>query len=147
MDPIEVVWLYSHYYGDMLFTAQRLFQINEGYAAVSMLLNATELIFKSMRDKFNQTFNQDLAALCEDGIIDNEEWSLFNQEGSGIRAIRNIMTHKNAYMYCFESPDGKALPFTEADTWMTIYSNYAPAIFATLGNAIQRYNKKIWEIN
>ena len=135
---IENVWLYSHYYGDMLFTAQRLNDANEGYAAVIILFNAAELIFKSLRENFKENFNQDISALCAAGILSEEEKKFFIDEEYGVHRIRNYMTHRNAYQFCFEAPNGKALPFIEADTWIEIYGNIAPVTMAFLSNAITR---------
>lgn len=38
----------------------------------------------------------------------------------------------------FEAPEGKALPFIEADTWMEIYNSVAPMCFVILNNAVVR---------
>lgn len=136
---IESVWLYSHYYGDMLFTAQRLFSSNEGYAAVTILFNAMELLFKSLRDNFKGTFNQDVTDLYQKSILTEEEKFFLIDENVGIHKTRNYMTHRNAYQYCFESPEGKALPFVEADTWIEIYEYMAPICIRIMKNAVVRY--------
>lgn len=138
-DCIESVWLYSHYYGDMLFAAQRLHTIGEGYAAVTILFNAMELIFKSLRENFKGTFNQDVSDLCQKNILTENEKNFLIDENAGIHKIRNYMTHRNAYQYCFENPEGKALPFVEADTWIEIYAHIAPICIRIMNNAVVRH--------
>lgn len=139
---IESVWLYSHYYGDMLFTAQRLYATNEGYAAITILFNAMELLFKSLRENFKGTFNQDVLDLHQKNYLTEEEKIFLIDENVGIHKIRNYMTHRNAYQYCFESPEGKSLPFIEADTWMQIYEYIAPICIKIMNNALVRHREK-----
>ena len=67
-DQIDSIWLYSRYYGNMVSTAQRLYDDEEGYAAVVILLNATELIFKSLRENYSDNFNRDIVALADENI-------------------------------------------------------------------------------
>jgi len=43
-------------------------------------------------------------------ILSEEDYHFLASKESGIRGIRNIMTHRNAYQYCLEGTDGKALP-------------------------------------
>lgn len=144
-DCIECVWLYSHYYGDMLFTAQRLYTADEGYAAVTILFNAMELLFKSLRENFKGTFNQDVADLHQRGFLTEDEKYFLIDENVGIHKTRNYMTHRNAYQYCFESPEGAALPFVEADTWIEIYANIAPTCIRIMNNAVVRCRENTTE--
>lgn len=137
-DCIESVWLYSHYYGDMLFTSQRLYSLAEGYAAIIILFNTLELVFKSLRENFKGTFSEDVSDLYKKKLLTEEEQLFLIDDMVGIHKIRNCMTHRNAYQYCFEAPDGKALPFIEADTWMEIYNSVAPMCFIILNNAVVR---------
>lgn len=137
-DKIEYIWQYSRYYGNMISTAQRLYNNEEGYAAVVILFNATELIFKSLRENYSDNFNRDISALVDMGLLTLSEKDFFDSKEYGLREIRNIMTHREAYQYCLESPEGKALPFVEADTWTILYENYAPKIIDILYQAIIR---------
>ena len=134
----EYIWKYSHYYGDMIFTALRLRDSGEGYAATVILFNATELIFKSIRENFKDNFNQDIKSLSKLGFLSEEERDFFENKQYGIREIRNIMTHREAYRYCFESLDGKALPFIEPETWTLLFDSYAPQIVSILYNVLTR---------
>ena len=138
-DCIENVWLYSHYYGDMLLAAQRLYTTNEGYAAVTILFNAMELLFKSLRENFKGTFNQDVTVLYQKNFLTEDEKFFLIDENAGIHKMRNYMTHRNAYQYCFEGPEGKALPFVEADTWIELYAYIAPTCIRIMNNAVVRY--------
>ena len=137
-DKIEYIWQYSRYYGNMISTAQRLYNNEEGYAAVVILFNATELIFKSLRENYSDNFNRDISALVDMGLLTLSEKDFFDSKEYGLREIRNIMTHREAYQYCLESPEGKALSFVEADTWTILYENYAPKIIDILYQAIIR---------
>ena len=139
-DKIECVWQYSRYYGDMLFTSLRLYDSGEGYSATAILFNAVELIFKSFRENYEENFNQDIAALTEAGVLTADEKDFFDSPQYGIRKIRNIMTHREAYQYCLEDSNGKALPFVEADTWMLLYGNYSDRIIDIVYNALIRSN-------
>lgn len=141
-DKIDSIWLHSKYYGDMIFTAQRLYNDGEGYAATVILFNATELIFKSVRENYKQKFSEDIADLSAIGLLSDEEKKLFEDKAYGIREIRNIMTHREAYQYCLETANGKVLPFIEADTWMVLYEEYAPLVIDILYNILQR-NKSL----
>lgn len=129
---IDEIWQYSHYYGDMLFTSLRLHENEEDYAAILVLFNAMELICKSVRENYNQNFLQDLSDLKNNNILSEEDYHFLASKESGIRGIRNIMTHRNAYQYCLEGTDGKALPFAEPGTWTIVFESYAPRIIQIL---------------
>jgi len=97
-----------------------------------------ELVFKSLLESFKGNFNQDIKALSEMGILIEAECDFFENKQYGIREIRNIMTHREAYQYCFEGPNGKAFPFIEQETWTFIFEEYAPQIIGILYNALIR---------
>lgn len=137
-NQIEFIWQYSHYYGDMLFTALRLHSKEESYSAMLILFNAVELIFKSIRENYNQNFNQDINALTQAEILTEEEKAFFNNEECGLRYIRNIMTHKEAYQYCIEDSNGIVFPFTEQDTWALLFAQYSEKIISIIYNALCR---------
>ena len=122
----------------MLFTSQRLYVANEGYAAVTILFNAMELLFKSLRENFKGTFNQDVSDLHQKNILTEEETFFLVDENVGVHKTRNYMIHRNAYQFCFESPYGKALPFVDADTWIEIYAHIAPICIKIMNNAVVR---------
>lgn len=137
-DKIEFIWQYSHYYSDMLFTSLRLYDNGEGYAATVVLFNAVELVFKSLRDNYKDNFNHDIKALRDAGILTETEKEFFDNKNYGIREIRNIMTHREAYKYCLEDSDGKALPFIEPSTWLLVFEKYSETIIDILYNALIR---------
>ena len=105
---------------------------------IAILFNAVELIFKSFRENYEENFNQDIAVLTEAGLLTADEKDFFDNPQYGIRKIRNIMTHREAYQYCLEDSNGKALPFIETDTWMLLYENYSERIVDILYNALIR---------
>ena len=120
-NKLNSIWHYSHYYGDMLFSAKRLYDNEEPYAAVMILFNATELLLKSVRGNYSKTFSEDVETLVKQGILTVEEQKYLNDE-MGIKNIRNIMTHRNAYQYCLESLEGKAFTFSDPETWSIIFA-------------------------
>lgn len=140
---IDEIWQYSRYYGDMIVTSLRLHDEEEDYAAISVLFNALELICKSVRDNFNQNFLEDLSDLKYRNILSDKDYEFLANKEIGIRGIRNIMTHKNAYQYCLEDFEGKALPFSETGTWTLIFESYAPRIIRILYEII---NKSSWKL-
>lgn len=139
---IDKIWQYSRYYGDMLFTSLRLHDNEEDYAAILVLFNVMEVICKSVRENYNQNFLDDLLDLKNKNILSEEDYEFLASKESGIRGIRNIMTHRNAYQYCLEDPDGNALPFAEPGTWTIIFESYAPRIIQSLFEII---NKSHWK--
>ncbi len=138
INNIDIIWGYSHYYGDMIATVMRLHEEEEDYAAILILFNAMELVFKSLRGNFNQNINQDLEELKNKKILTEDEFLFLNNKENGIREIRNIMTHRNAYQYCIEDADGVALPFSDSGTWSIIYDLYAPRIIDILVRSIHK---------
>ena len=134
---LEYIWQYSKYYGDMLATTKRLYDDEEYYASIMILFNATELICKSVRDNYTGNFANDLKWLNEHGLLNDEDYSFLDGKENGIRSIRNIMMHRDAYQYCLESENGKALPFTESDTWQLVYDSYAPSIIEILSKLVR----------
>lgn len=129
---MQEIWQYSRYYGDMLYTALRLHDNEEDYAATLVLFNALELICKSVRGNYNQNFSQDLSNLRSKNLLSEDEYEFFSNNEYGIRGIRNKMMHRDAYQYYLEGSDGIVLPFAEDETWTIIFNNYAPRIIQIL---------------
>jgi hypothetical protein len=77
-------------------------------------------------------------------ILSEEDYDFLASKESGIRGIRNIMTHRNAYQYCLEGTDGKALHFAEPGTWTIVFESYAPRIIQILYEII---NNSHWKID
>jgi hypothetical protein len=139
---MDEIWRYSRYYGDMLFTAFRLHAEKEDYAAILVLFNVMELICKSVRENYNQNFLEDLSDLKNRNILSEENYEFLANKESGIRGIRNIMTHRDAYQYYFENSEGKALPFAEMGTWGIVFDSFAPRIIQILHEIIDNSNWK-----
>lgn len=135
---IDEIWQYSRYYGDMLFTALRLHDDEEDYAAILVLFNTMELICKSVRENYNQNFLEDLSDLKNKNILSEENYEFLANKESGIRGIRNIMAHRDAYQYCLEDSNGKALPFAEVGTWTIIFESYTLKIIKILYEIIDK---------
>lgn len=133
----EYIWQYSKYYGDMMATTKRLYDNGEYYTSVTLLFNVTELICKAVKDDYAGNFSNDLKWLNEHGLLNDEDYSFLDGKENGMRNIRNIMMHRDAYQYCLESENGKALPFTESDTWQLVYASYAPRIIEILSKLVR----------
>lgn len=142
-EMIDEIWQYSHYYGDMLSTALRLHDNEEDYAAILVLFNTMELICKSVRENYNKNFLEDLSYLKDKNILTEENYGFLANKEYGIRGIRNVMTHRDAYQHCLEDSNGMALPFAEVETWTIIFKNYAPRIIKILYEVI---NNSHWKI-
>lgn len=140
IELLDKIWQYSRYYGDMLFTSIRLHDNEEDYAAILVLFNVMELICKSVRENYNQNLSDDLLDLKNKNILSEEDYEFLSNKEYGIREIRNIMTHRNAYQYFFEDINGKALPFAEPSTWTIIFESYAPRIIQILYDIIIKSN-------
>lgn len=138
--PIDNIWQYSHYYGDMVATTIRLHDIGEDYAATTILFNALELIFKSIRGNFNQNMAEDMLELKNKSLITEDEYTFLNDNENGVRKIRNIATHRNADQYCIEDQEGIKYLFAVSETWTFIYNSYAPRIITILETAIDKSN-------
>lgn len=139
---IEYIWQFSKYGADMLNTACRLYDKDEWYAATSILFNAIEFLLKAFREDYRENLVQDINSLKTAGLITEEEESFFNNNRNGLRRIRNIMTHKDAYEYFFEAPDGILYPFNEMDTWDDIFVFFAPRSIEILFSVLKRINEK-----
>lgn len=140
METVDKIWQYSHYYGDMVATAVRLHLAEEDYAAMLILFNVMELIFKSVRENYSQNITDDLEYLKSKKLLSENEYMFLNNKENGVRCIRNIMMHRNAYQYCLENEDGIALPFADAGTWIIVYNLYAPKIITILENVLDKAN-------
>lgn len=135
-DILDRIWLYSKYYGEMIATAIRLNELGESYAALLILFNVMELIFKSLRESDTHNLINDIQWLHENGYLTDEEKSFLNSE-NGVRNLRNKMTHKDFYEYCIEIDD-KAYPFADKETWNVLYEQIAPTLIFIIYNAVSR---------
>lgn len=136
-DHIERIWLFSKYYSDLLRSSFRLYDFNEWYAACLVLFNATELIIKASLGDYGNNFNQDIKSLKNLRIITDEEYDFFENSDFGIRKIRNIMTHRDAYEYALTDSYGINYMLSEDDTWKIIFEKNAPKIVEILDNVVQ----------
>ena len=131
----EAIWLNSHNYGELLMTVSRLADYEEYFAAMLILFNAEELIFKAALEDYNHNLIHDLKALRESGAIGEIEYFFLSNDESGMRRIRNIITHKERYDYYLEeSSNGSKLyhSFAEEETWKFVYDLYSDIIFNIL---------------
>ena len=124
----------------MLNTACCLYDKDEWYAATLILFNAIELLLKAYREDFRKGFFQDIESLKVEGLITEDEKSFFDNKNNGLRLIRNLITHKDAYEYFFVSPDGILYPFSEADTWELVFHFFAPRSIEILFFVLKRIN-------
>lgn len=135
---MDDIFLYSHYYGNMLYLSKHLYDNEEGYAAVVILFNSIELIFKSVRENYGENFHDDIDIMKERNLLNESEYKFLTVNKNSVRKIRNLMMHKDASQYFFEDNSGVLWPFTESETWMKIYENFAPQVIAILGRLVKK---------
>lgn len=133
---IESMWLYSKNYSSLLSTVVRLRENGESYAALLVLFNMMELVFKSIREDDTHNLIDDVNWLYDNGLLTENEKQFINSE-NGVRTIRNKMTHKDCYSYCIEIND-VAYPFAEKETWDIIYDLIAPNTILIISNVISQ---------
>ena len=133
---IDRIWVFSKFYGDLLFTAKKLNQDGESYAAFLLLFNVLELICKSLRESDNGNLMTDIEWLANNGLITADEME-FLSGSEGIRKVRNIMTHRNPYAYFYQI-EGVVYSFADKETWDYLYELFAPRTIKILRNAIDR---------
>lgn len=85
---IESMWLYSKYYSNLLSTVVRLRENGESYAALLVLFNMMELVFKSIREDDTHNLIDDVNWLYDNGLLTENEKQFINSE-NGVRTIRN----------------------------------------------------------
>lgn len=134
------IGLYSKYYGEMIETSFRLNQMEESYAALLVLFNTMELIFKSVRETDKKNLSDDIVWLKNNGFITDEEYAFLNDEDNGIRVLRNKMTHKDCYEYCIDI-DNTAYPFADKDTWGKIFTIIFPQLLIILYEVICKFSE------
>ncbi len=137
MKELDVIWSYSKYYADILSSAVRLSQIGKYRSSLIILLNAFELVVKSVREDDRKNLIDDIKWLKENCYIDEEEESFLNDEANGIRKIRNLMMHRDLYMYVVEVND-VAYFFADEGTWKMLYDMVAMKLIAMLVNIVER---------
>ena len=135
---MDDIFLYSHYYGNMLYLSKHLYDNEEGYAAVVILFNSIELIFKSVRENYGENFHDDIDVMKERNLLSESEYKFLTVNKNSARKIRNLMMHKDASQYFFEDKSGVLWPFTESETWMKTYENFAPQVIAILGRLVKK---------
>ena len=119
----------------MIDTSVRLNDLGESYAALLILFNTMELLFKSIRETDKSNLVDDINWLKDKGYISNEEHSFLNDKDNGIRVLRNQMTHKDCYEYCIEIND-KAYPFADRETWSIMFNLIFPQLLTIFYNII-----------
>lgn len=98
--------------------------------------NATELIFKSIRENDSYTLSNDIEWLHRHDFLSTDEFEFLNDE-TGIRTLRNKMVHKDFYRYFIEI-DGILYPFTEKETWNMLCEMIIPEILSIINNVISK---------
>lgn len=136
MNVYDNIWIYSKFYADMVATANRLFENDEPYASLVVLFNATELIFKSIRENDSYTLSNDIEWLHRHDFLSTDEFEFLNDE-TGIRTLRNKMVHKDFYRYFIEI-DGILYPFTEKETWNMLCEMIIPETLSIINNVISK---------
>lgn len=132
----DKLWLYSRFYAKLFLSINNLVDTNEYYSALLMQFNAFELIIKSVRENYNENLSEDIAFLYNNQIISEEENRLLNDGKFCVRNIRNMMCHRNAYMYIIEI-NNVAYPMINDETWEILYDYFTPIIISVIAKTIE----------
>ena len=136
---------------------EELLHITVNYEEASRAINAAQIDANSAEEytpsrlkTFDETYKENfILSIAGEEPKPAAMWNPLNHtkkgKESGVRGIRNIMTHRNAYQYCLEGTDGKALPFAEPGTWTIVFESYAPRIIQILYEIINNSHWKIEE--
>lgn len=95
-----------------------------------ILFNVLELIFKSVRENFNEISMADIEDFKKQGLLSEDDYMLLSDRENGIRKIRYIMTHRGCLSICFEDSGEYTISFADTSTWTIIYELYAQKIIS-----------------
>ncbi len=125
-DAIDYIWQYSKYYGEKIWDCERLYESKNGFAALILLFNIAENIFKSRNQDYESNFFDTVKKLHDNGIINKKEYNFLSGSNISIRKIRNLFAHENLIKYniIFKAEESGVLyPLTENDTCLKLYES------------------------
>lgn len=134
---IDNIWYRSKFYSQLFNSVNTIIADDEYYSAMLLLFNAVELVFKSIRDKYTDNFEKDINDLYAKHLLTANEKDYLNNSDTGVRKIRNIMCHRDAYAHFIEL-DGIGYSLADMDTWRTLYNIIAPKVITILSNALSK---------
>lgn len=125
-EAIDYIWQYSKYYGEKIWDCERLYESENGFAALILLFNIAENIFKSRNQDYDSNFFDTVKMLKDNSIINKKEYNFLSGSNTSIRKIRNLFAHENLIKYniIFKAKQSGVLyPLTENDTCLKLYES------------------------
>lgn len=134
---IDIVWQYSRVYGERLSDCERLFENEEGYAALILLFEITENICKFAAGNYEEKFQIIVDKLHKQDVIGSKVKNFLSDAPYSVRKIRNKFAHANLFLKgIVKEEKGKDIfyAFSENETCLLIYDMYSTIVFNILKN-------------
>ena len=129
---LDYLWQHSRFYHFCLHQSEELYREGKGYAALVMLLNCLENIFKSAINDYDSRAVDIYKSTYNAGLISETEHVFLNEGQYCLRNIRNLYAHANiAAINLIVNENGKNIywPLTENDTSLLIYEKISDIVF------------------
>lgn len=129
---LDYLWQHSRFYHFCLYQSEELYREEKGYAALVMLFNCLENIFKSAINDYDSRAVDIYKSTYDAGLISETEHAFLNEGQYCLRNIRNIYAHANiAAINLIVNDNGKDIywPLTENDTSLLIYKKVSEIVF------------------
>lgn len=129
---LDYLWQHSRFYHFCLHQSEELYRNEKGYAALVMLFNCLENIFKSAINDYDSRAVDIYKSTYDAGLISETEHAFLNEGQYCLRNIRNMYAHANiATINLIVSENGKDIywPLTENDTSLLIYEKVSDIVF------------------
>lgn len=126
------VWTYSRNYSQQLYECEKLYELNHGFAALTLLFNVFESISRSVLNDFASTSYDIFMNLYHNELLSEREYNFINIDEFCIRKIRNLYTHKNLSAFSLiVNEEGKEVlwPLTEPETSLLLYESISDILF------------------
>lgn len=125
---IDYIWQYSRYYGNQLAFLEYVEE--NGSASLIYLFNLLENVLKTHIDDYGETFQNVVKKSYESGLLTKVEHDFLNNKKSGVRILRNILSHANLSKFNIKFSNEKVLyPLTENDNCQQLYQKISDIIF------------------
>lgn len=129
---LDYLWQHSRFYHFCLYQSEELYREEKGYAALVMLFNCLENIFKSATNDYDSRAVDIYKSTYDAGLISETEHAFLNEGQYCLRNIRNLYAHANiAEINLIVNENGKDIywPLTENDTSSLIYEKVSDIVF------------------
>lgn len=134
---IDIIWQYSRFYGERLSDCERLFEDEEGYAALILLFEITENICKFVVGDYESSFCIIVDKMYKQDYVSKNVKNFFSDAPYSVRKIRNKFAHANLFlMGIVKEEKGMEIfyGFSENETCLLLYDIYSTIVFNILKN-------------